>query len=65
MKLLSFFYFQSLAQHPLSLLVPGVPVLYSSMTIEHSVCNRGVASSSPIIGILTENFSTGTRVSCV
>ena len=27
--------------------------------------NQEVASSSPIIGILTVNFSTGTRRSCV
>ena len=27
--------------------------------------SRGVASSSPIIGILTVNFSAGTRSSCV
>ena len=33
--------------------------------LEHSVCNQGVVGSSPIIGILTENFSTGTRSSCV
>ena len=33
--------------------------------LEHSVCNRGVANWSPIIGILTENFSTGTRSSYV
>ena len=26
---------------------------------------RGVASSGPIIGLLTVNFSTGTRSSCV
>ena len=28
-------------------------------------CNSGVASSSLTIGILTINFSTGTRSSCV
>ena len=33
--------------------------------LEYLVCNRGVASSSPITGILTENFSTGTRMFCV
>ena len=33
--------------------------------LEHWVCNPGVASSSLIIGILTVNFSTGTRSSCV
>ena len=33
--------------------------------LEHSVYNRGVASSSLTIGILTENFSTGTISSCV
>ena len=35
--------------------------LYSSKVVS----NRGVANSSPIIGILNENFSTGTRSSCV
>ena len=30
-----------------------------------SLYNRGVASSSPIISILTVNFSTGTKSSCV
>ena len=33
--------------------------------LEHSVYNRGVASSGLTIGILTENFSAGTRSSCV
>ena len=33
--------------------------------LEHWVCNPGVASSSLTIGILTVNFSTGTRSSCV
>ena len=33
--------------------------------LEHSVCNREVVTSSPIIGILTENFYAGTRSSCV
>ena len=33
--------------------------------LEHSVCNPGIASSSLTIGILTVNFSTGTRSSCV
>ena len=32
--------------------------------LERSVDNRGVASSSPVISILTENFSPGTRSSC-
>ena len=33
--------------------------------LEHWVCNPGVASPSLTIGILTVNFSTGTRSSCV
>ena len=33
--------------------------------LEHSVYNPEVASSTPIIGILTVNFSDGTRSSCV
>ena len=33
--------------------------------LEHSVNNRGVASSSLTIGILTVNFSAGTWSSCV
>ena len=33
--------------------------------LEHWVCNPGVASSRLTIGILTVNFSTGTRSSCV
>ena len=33
--------------------------------LEHSVYKRGVASLSLTIGILTENFSAGTRSSCV
>ena len=33
--------------------------------LEHWVCNPGVASSSLTIGILTVNFSTGTRSFCV
>ena len=33
--------------------------------LEHWVYNPGVASSSLTIGILTVNFSTGTRSSCV
>ena len=33
--------------------------------LKHSVYNRGVASSSSIIGTLTVNFSAGTRSSCV
>ena len=33
--------------------------------LEHSVSNRGIVSSSLITGILTENFSTGTRSLCV
>ena len=39
----------------------------ASLYIYHfsTVYNRGVTSSSPIIGILTVNFSTGTRSSCV
>ena len=32
--------------------------------LEHSFYNRGVASSNLTIGILTENFSAGTRSSC-
>ena len=41
---------------------------YSGSTrhcLEHWVCNPGVASSGLTIGILTVNFSTGTRSSCV
>ena len=33
--------------------------------LEHWVCNPGVASSSLTFGILTVNFSTGTRSFCV
>ena len=33
--------------------------------LEHSVYNPGVASSGLIVGILTDNFSAGTRSSCV
>ena len=33
--------------------------------LEHSIYNRGFVSSSSIIGILTVNFSTGSRSSCV
>ena len=33
--------------------------------LEYSVYNPGVTSSSPVVGILTVNFSTGTRSSCV
>ena len=33
--------------------------------LEHSVDNRGVASSSLTFGILTVNFSAGTKSSCV
>ena len=32
---------------------------------EHWVSNPGVASSGLTIGILTVNFSTGTRSSCI
>ena len=32
--------------------------------LEHLVYNRGVVSSSLTIGILTENFSAGTKSSC-
>ena len=44
---------------------PETPRNPSAQWLEHSVYNQGVASSSPIIGILTVNFSTGTRSSCV
>ena len=33
--------------------------------LEHWVCNPGVASSNLTIGIVTVNFSTGTRSFCV
>ena len=33
--------------------------------LQHSVYNRGVASSSLTIGIFTLNFSAGNRSSCV
>ena len=39
--------------------------LQSAQWLEHWVCNPGVASSSLTIGILTVNFSTGTRSSSV
>ena len=45
--------------------LPAIAIELFTQWLEHSVYNRGVASSSPIIGILTVNFSAGTRSSCV
>ena len=36
-----------------------------SLWLEHSVYNRGVASSNLTTGILTESFSAGTKSSYV
>ena len=44
---------------------PAVALSCLGQWLEHSVYNREVASSGPIIGILTVNLSTGTRNSCV
>ena len=38
---------------------------YIAQWLVHWVCNSGVASSSLTFGILTVNFSTGTRSFCV
>ena len=40
-------------------------IISQLLWLEHWVCNPGVASSSLTIGILTVNFSTGTRSFCV
>ena len=47
------------------LLVPVEKFTVKMPKLEHRVCNPGVASSSLTFGILTVNFSTGTRSFCV
>ena len=44
---------------------PAIAFEMFSSWLKHSVYKRGVASSRPIIGILTVNFSAGTRSFCL
>ena len=44
---------------------PAIALSCLAQWLEDTVYNRGVASLSPITGILTVNFSTGTRSSWV
>ena len=44
---------------------PAIALNCIAQWLEHWVCNPGVASSSLTIGIITVNFSTGTRSFCV